>query len=83
MFNEDLKILVSSYTNTEWSESTPEIFEEMTENKQGQIFVPPAMSRRVVLYNPGKHAKKTVIMLASAYTLMAASAATLSAALLF
>lgn len=75
--------MVSSYTNTDWKESTPEIFEEMTDNKQGQIFVPPGKAVRVVLYNPNETAKKTVIMLGNAYTLMAASAATLAAALLF
>lgn len=86
MFNEGLKILVSEEdtTGTEkmtnWSESKVEQYEEVTEEKLGQIFITPAKTRRFVLINLEKDAKKISIFLGGAVSSLAFMAGSLTAA---
>ena len=87
MFNEGLKILVSEKEGTEakpdttkWAESKVELYEELTEEKLGQIFITPAKTRRFVLINLEKDAKKISIFLGGAVSSLAFMAGSLTAA---
>ena len=80
MFNEGLKILVSrpgeDNENSNWKESNVEKYEELTEEKLGQVFVAPSTVRRFVLINLDKDPKKTSVFLGgavSSLTLMVGS----------
>jgi hypothetical protein len=70
MFNEGLKILVSKSDEKknyhDWEESNVEKYEEMTEDKLGQIFVAPSTVRRFVLINLEKDPKKISVFLGGA-----------------
>jgi len=82
MFNEGLKILVSvpGDLNHEWDKSEVEKYEELTEEKLGQIFVGPKETRRFVLINLSEDPKRIVVFLGSAVSSLVFMAGSLIAA---
>jgi len=80
MFNEGLKILVSvpGKSNHEWDKSEVEKYEELTEEKLGQIFVGPKETRRFVLINLSPDPKRIVVFLGGAVSSLAFMAGSLN-----
>lgn len=72
MFNEGLEILISNTEITDWNAENTNVekYEVMTSNKVGQIYVPPASARRIVLINTDAKFKRIAVIVGGAFGLI-------------